>query len=147
MVAGLSLILLSNMLGVEYPAIPLVYSVFLMPVIIIGFNHPFYQFNFPLALTYGYGLLILNDILLRYYSDTVSGIDERWISYSFLASFVLSTILMLYMAIVTGKQARKANAKAFCEKGRCALLFALGAAVALCYYFFIQGSVSPSFQL
>ncbi|WP_210489419.1 hypothetical protein [Rufibacter aurantiacus] len=99
---GLTLIIVSNVIG-HYRGPFSILATAILPFIIVGVvNFRLYKINFLATVLCGYGILLLNDLLIRMYAGgTHDQVGKDWIFlFSFIA-FVLSTVCMLVYAFTT----------------------------------------------
>ena len=98
-ILGLTIILISNLVG--HIAAP--FSIFITPIVlplIIGaINNSLYKANYYLTVFYGFGLLLLNDILVRLYAGgTHDDAGKGWIALFFIIAFGICVLTMTAFA-------------------------------------------------
>ena len=103
-IIGLLIIIISNFIG--HFAAP--FSIFVTPIvlfIIIGaINFSLYIENYYLTVLYGFGLLLLNDILVRLYAGGVhDDAGKAWIMLFFIITFCISILTMTAFAFTINK--------------------------------------------
>ena len=84
-------------MGHFFPPFSIFFTPALAPIIIAGINIKLYKINFPLTVLYGYGLLVINDVLIRKFAGGEHDNEGRAII--FLVSsiaFGLSVAFMLF---------------------------------------------------
>jgi hypothetical protein len=110
---GLTLVTVSNIIG--HFAAPFSISVtpILLTIIIAGINSQLYKSNFHLTVAYNFGILLLNDLLIRLFAGgTHDQEGKAWISLYFIISFVLAFITMtIYSLTTVNNQNKTANSK------------------------------------
>jgi hypothetical protein len=136
---GLTFILGSNILGHVIPPFSIQVTIVLMPLIIGGINYNLYKENFTLTVIYGFVLLIINDLFIRFYAGGTHDQEGRgWILLYFSIAFVLSVICMIAHAFLTMPLPENRPEWPTIIKG--ILIVLISAAVtATVYWFFIVG--------
>ncbi len=107
---------------------------FLLPIALALINRPLYAFHFPGAVAYSYGLLLLNDLLLRLLAIHDGGTDGEGMGIFALCgiiSFVIWTVALLVYAKVLETTSGEQEARAQIKRKRflAILVFAILAAV------------------
>jgi hypothetical protein len=85
-----------------------------LPFILVGaVNKPLYKINFLAAVLYGYGIIILNDVLIRMYAGgTYDQAGKAWITlFSFIAYSLSSFCMLIYAFSTVEKQVDKSIQK------------------------------------
>lgn len=74
----------------------------LMTTIIAGINAQLYKSNFILTVIYNFGLLLFNDLFIRYYAGGTHDQEGKgWIALFFAYAFALAIITMIIYSVVT----------------------------------------------
>ncbi len=99
---GIALIIVSNIIG--HFAGP--FSIFVTPIIltliIAGLNFELYKTNFLLTVVYNFGLLLFNDMFIRFYAGgTHDQVGKAWIMLFFTLAFVSAFITMTIYSFTT----------------------------------------------
>ena len=94
-ISGIALIIISNIIGNSSPPFSVLATPWVLTIVIAIINFPLYKTSFSKTVIYNFGLLLVNDILVRLFAG---GIDDdegkAWISIMFILSFLISTIVM-----------------------------------------------------
>jgi hypothetical protein len=103
-ILGLTIIFISNLVG--HFAAP--FSIFVTPIVlplVIGpINFPLYKANYYLTVFYGFGILLLNDILVRLYAGgTHDDEGKGWIMLFFIFAFCICVLTMTAFAFRLNK--------------------------------------------
>ena len=100
--AGLTLIAISNMIGHFAPPFSILATPFLLTFIITEINYKLFQLNFHLTVLYSFGLLLLNDILIRLYAGgTHDSVGKAWILLFSGIALLIAFITMLIYSFTT----------------------------------------------
>jgi len=68
----------------------------LLTLIIAGINYKLYKSNFILTVIYNFGLLLFNDLFIRFYAGGVHDQEGKgWIFLFFAIAFILAFITMI----------------------------------------------------
>lgn len=98
-VIGLILVISSNFIGHFLPPFSIFITPVILPVIIGVINYSYYKRNYYLTVLYGFGLLFLNDILIRLYAGGDHDDEGKaWIQLFFMLAFTLCFFIMLLYA-------------------------------------------------
>ena len=103
-IIGVTIIFISNFIG--HFAAP--FSIFITPIvlfIVIGaINFSLYKANYYMTVLYGFGLLLLNDILVRLYAGgDHDDAGKAWIMIFFIIAFCISVLTMTVFAFRINK--------------------------------------------
>ena len=94
-ILGLTLITVSNIIGHFAGPFSIFITPILLTIIIAGINYNLYKSNFHLTVLYNFGLLIFNDLFIRFFAGgTHDQVGKALISISFTIAFILSIITM-----------------------------------------------------
>ncbi|GGK63457.1 hypothetical protein ACD591_00770 [Rufibacter glacialis] len=111
-IIGLTLVISSNIIGYYRGPFSILATAVLPFIIVAGVNYRLYKINFLAAVLYGYGILLLNDLLIRMYAGgTHDQVGKAWISLFTFIGFVLITSSMLVYAFTTVSVTEKINRK------------------------------------
>ncbi len=101
LVIGLGLlgIVLSNINGHFNPPFSIFRTPIVLTIIIAGVNYPLYKTDFTKTIIYNYGLLLFNDLFIRFYAGGIHDQEGKgWIFLFFSIAFIMATITMLFYA-------------------------------------------------
>ena len=102
LVIGVGLIIVSNIIGHFAGPFSIFATPFLLTVIIAVLNFQLYKSNFLLTVAYNFGLLLFNDLFIRFYAGgTHDQVGKAWISMLFSIAFVLAFIIMMVYSFTT----------------------------------------------
>lgn len=105
---GLILILFSNFIGHFAASFSIIITPILLPIIIGGLNFSLYKITYYLTVVYGFGLLLLNDFLIRLYSGGINDdAGKGWTMLIFIIAFVIASLTMAAFAFTSNKQSDK----------------------------------------
>ena len=132
-VFGLTIIFISNVVG--HFAAP--FSIFVTPIIlpfVIGaVNFSLYKVNYYLTVLYGFGLLLLNDILIRLYAGgTNDDAGKAWIMLFFIIAFCICVLTMTTIAF-RGNKLETTKKKILSISAKIVFVTALAILVGLIY--------------
>jgi hypothetical protein len=107
---GMTLVTVSNIIG--HIAAP--FSIFVTPIlltiIIAGINFNLYKSNFLLTVSYNFGLLLFNDLFIRFYAGGTNDQEGKgWIFLFFAIAFILAFITMIIYSFATAVNQNKAS--------------------------------------
>ena len=92
---GLTLVIVSNIIGHFAAPFSIFVTPILLTIIIAGINSQLYKSNFLLTVIYNFGLLLFNDLFIRYYAGgTHDQVGKAWIFLFFAIAFILAFITM-----------------------------------------------------
>ena len=98
-VLGLTIIFISNFVGHFAAPFSIFVTPFILPLVIGAINFPLYKANYYLTVVYGFGLLLLNDILVRLYAGgTHDDAGKAWIMLFFIFAFSICVLTMTIFA-------------------------------------------------
>jgi len=101
---GLTLILFSNFIGHFTASFSIMITPILLPIIIGGLNFSLYKRTYYLTVVYGFGLLLLNDILIRLYAGGINDdAGKGWTMLFFIIAFVIASLTMAAFAFTSNK--------------------------------------------
>jgi hypothetical protein len=96
---GVALIVISNILGNSNPPFSILATPWVLTIVIAIINFPLYKTSFSKTVIYNYGLLLVNDILVRCFAGGADDAEGKaWISVMFILSFLICTIVMFVYA-------------------------------------------------
>jgi len=96
---GVALIVISNILGNSNPPFSILATPWVLTIVIAIINFPLYKTSFSKTVIYNYGLLLVNDILVRCFAGGTDDAEGKaWISVMFILSFLICTIVMFVYA-------------------------------------------------
>ncbi len=99
---GLTLVTVSNIIGHFAGPFSILATPILLTIIIAGINSHLYKSNFILTIVYNFGLLLLNDLLIRLYAGgTHDQVGKALISLFFIVAFVLALITMAIYCFIS----------------------------------------------
>lgn len=103
---GLTGIIISNIIGHFSPAFSILWTPIVLTAIIAGVNYPLYKADFAKTIIYNYGLLLFNDLFIRFYAGGRHDQEGKgWIFLLFAIAFIIATITMLIYAYSAGQVA------------------------------------------
>ena len=103
-ITGLTITLISNLIGHFAGPFSISATPIILPLVIGGINFSLYKSNYYLAVIYGFGLLLLNDILIRLYAGgTHDDEGKGWIMLFFIFAFSISVLTMTGFAFLHNK--------------------------------------------
>ena len=86
---GLTLVIVSNIIGHFAAPFSIFVTPILLTIIIAGINSQLYKSNFLLTVIYNFGLLLFNDLFIRYYAGgTNDQVGKAWI-FLFFVNFLV----------------------------------------------------------
>jgi hypothetical protein len=98
-ISGIALIIISNILGNSNPPFSILATPCVLTIVIAIINFPLYKTSFSKTVIYNYGLLLVNDILVRCFAGGADDAEGKaWISVMFILSFLICTIVMFVYA-------------------------------------------------
>jgi hypothetical protein len=98
-ISGIALIIISNVIGHSIPPFSILATPWVLTIVIAIINFPLYKTSFSRTVMYNYGLLLVNDILVRCFAGGTDDAEGKaWISVMFILSFLISTIVMFVYA-------------------------------------------------
>ena len=98
-ILGLTIIFLSNLIGHFAGPFSIFVTPIVLPLIIGTINFSLYKVNFYLTVLYGFGLLLLNDILVRLYAGGIhDDAGKGWITLFFILAFSICVLTMSIFA-------------------------------------------------
>lgn len=134
---GLTLVIASNIIGHFAAPFSIFVTPLLLTIIIAGINSQLYKSNFLLTIIYNIGLLLFNDLFIRYYAGgTHDQVGKAWISLFFTISFILAFITMLIFSFMSKDNKNKTLKSNNILKNIFALLI-LTTFTSLIYYYVI----------
>lgn len=99
---GLTLVTVSNVIGHFAAPFSIVVTPILLTIIIAGINSQLYESNFLLTVIYNFGLLLFNDLFIRFYAGATHDQEGKgWIFLFFAIAFVLAFISMTIYSFTT----------------------------------------------
>src|ERR1035437_7157421 len=99
---GLAGIIISNIIGHVSPPFSILFTPVVLTVIIAGINYPLYKADFTMAIIYNYGLLLFNDLFIRFYAGGTHDQEGKGFTFFFFGiAFIVATITMLIYAYLT----------------------------------------------
>ena len=105
---GLALVFLSNIIGHFAAPFSIMITPLLLPIIIGGLNFALYKSTYYWTVLYGFGLLLLNDVLIRIYAGGTNDDEGKgWIMLFFIIAFLLSGLIMVFFAFDSNKTDKK----------------------------------------
>ncbi|MGS0747375.1 hypothetical protein [Halpernia sp. GG3] len=105
-VTGLTGIIISNIIGHFSPPFSILWTPIVLTGIIAGVNYPLYKADFTKTIIYNYGLLLFNDLFIRFYAGGTHDKEGKgWIFLLFAIAFIIATITMVIYAYSAGKVA------------------------------------------
>jgi len=105
---GLMLVTLSNIIGHFAAPFSILVTPILLTIIIAGLNFNLYKSNFLLTISYNYGLLLLNDLFIRFYAGGIHDQEGKgWIFLFFVIAFILAFITMTIYSFTTAVNRNK----------------------------------------
>lgn len=98
---GLALIIISNIIGHFAASFSIFATPFLLTIIIAGINFQLYKINFILTVIYNFGLLVFNDLFIRFYAGgTHDQVGKFLISLFFAMAFTLALFIMTIYSFI-----------------------------------------------
>ncbi len=92
---GFTLITVSNIIGHFAAPFSIFVTPILLTIIIAGINSHLYKSNFLLTVLYNFGLLLFNDLFIRFYAGGTHDQEGKgWIFLFFAIAFILAFITM-----------------------------------------------------
>jgi hypothetical protein len=136
---GMTIIIASNIDGHFHPP----WSILLTPIwlsIIFGIvNKSLYKINYRNKIIYNFGLLLLNDLLIRKYSGGMHDDEGKiWISSFFIVSVFLANIIMTISAFSAKTQLNNVIDVKFTTKNNLLMLLLLNVSTLMIYFLFIS---------
>ena len=105
---GLTLVFLSNIIGHFAAPFSIMITPLLLSIIIGGLNFSLYKSTYYWTVLYGFGLLLLNDVLIRIYAGgTHDDEGKGWIMLFFIIAFLLSGLIMVFLHSIQTRQIKK----------------------------------------
>ena len=102
------LVTLSNIIGHFAAPFSILVTPILLTIIIAGLNFNLYKSNFLLTISYNYGLLLLNDLFIRFYAGGIHDQEGKgWIFLFFVIAFILAFITMTIYSFTTAVNRNK----------------------------------------
>lgn len=107
---GISIIFLANILGHYFPPFSL-FTTFAYVSLIIGLvNFKLYRENFKTTIAYNFGLLLINDLLIRLFAGgNHDSAGMAWCWLMFQIGFVSSSIVMIVFSTIYFKNKNHTN--------------------------------------
>lgn len=107
-ISGIALIIISNIIGNSSPPFSVLATPWVLTIVIAIINFPLYKTSFSRTVIYNYGLLLVNDILVRLFAGGIDDPEGRaWISVMFILSFLISTIVMFVYGSLKSKNSKE----------------------------------------
>ena len=98
-IIGLTIIFISNLIGHFAAPFSISATPIILPLVIGLINFSLYKANFYLTVLYGFGLLLLNDILIRLFAGgTHDDAGNAWIVLYFIIAFSICVLAMIAYA-------------------------------------------------
>jgi uncharacterized membrane protein AbrB (regulator of aidB expression) len=98
-VLGLTTILIANLVGHFAAPFSIIVTPLILPLVIGAINFSLYRANYYLTVLYGFGLLLLNDILVRLYAGGIHDeVGKAWIMLFFIFAFCICVLTMTIFA-------------------------------------------------
>ena len=103
-VLGLMIIFISNIVGHFAAPFSILVTPIVLTLVIGAVNFSLYKMNYYLTVVYGFGLLLLNDILVRMYAGgTHDDVGKAWIMLFFIIAFCICVLTMTTFAFRLNK--------------------------------------------
>ena len=103
-VFGLTIIFISNVVGHFAAPFSIFVTPIILPLVIGAVNFSLYKVSYYLTVLYGFGLLLLNDILVRLYAGgTNDDVGKAWIMLFFIIAFCICVLTMTTFAFRVNK--------------------------------------------
>lgn len=97
------IIVVSNILGHFFPPFSIFATPFLMILIIARLNNPLYKSKFKFTILYNVGLLLFNDLFIRFYAGGTHDQEGKGlISLFFVITFIFAIVSMIVYAVILG---------------------------------------------
>jgi len=107
-VSGIALIIISNVIGHLIPPFSILATPWVLTIVIAIINFPLYKTSFSRTVMYNYGLLLVNDILVRCFAGGTDDAEGKaWISVMFILSFLICTIVMFVYVSMKSKNSKE----------------------------------------
>ncbi len=107
-VSGIALIIISNVIGHSSPPFSILATPWVLTIVIAIINFPLYKTSFSKTVIYNYGLLLVNDILVRCFAGGADDAEGKaWISVMFILSFLICTIVMFVYSSMKSKNSKE----------------------------------------
>ncbi len=104
---GLMIMILANFAGHYFPPFSLFSSFIYINVIIAFINLKLYKINFRLTAIYNFILLIVNDLLIRYYAGgNHDSVGMAICTVMFCLGFIISVIIMTTYSLTNFKESK-----------------------------------------
>jgi hypothetical protein len=99
---GIALVIVSNIIGHFAGPFSIFVTPILLTLIIAVLNFQLYKSNFLLTVVYNFGLLLFNDLFIRFYAGgTHDQVGKAWIMLFFTIAFVSAFITMTIYSFTT----------------------------------------------
>ena len=110
---GLTLVIVSNVIGHFAAPFSIFVTPILLTIIVAGINSQLYKSSFLLTVAYNFGLLLFNDLFIRFYAGGTHDQEGKdWIFLFFAIAFVLAFITMtIYSFSTVDKQNKTSKMK------------------------------------
>jgi ABC-type multidrug transport system fused ATPase/permease subunit len=103
-IIGLTIIFISNVVGHFAGPFSIMATPIILPLIVGGINSSLYKTNYYLTVLYGFGLLLLNDLLVRLYAGGIhDDAGKGWIALVYIFAFSICVLTMTAFAFRLNK--------------------------------------------